>query len=139
MKVFIDTNILVDLVCAREGYVEAAKEIFALGYEKKVLLVISPLSYINTFYIGRRYKYDAGRLINVLRKIESFTKTSDFDGLTIKQTLLSGWTDIEDASQYFSARDADVDIIVTRNAKDFKSSLITVLTPNEFHESQKGK
>jgi len=136
MKVFIDTNILVDLVCAREEYLEAAKKIFALGYEKKILLVISPLSYINTFYIGKRYKYPAEQLITVLRKIESFTETSAFVEKTIKQTLNSKWSDIEDAAQYYSAESANVDFIVTRNPKDFKLSKISVLTPDKFLEVQ---
>ncbi|HFB61523.1 MAG TPA: PIN domain nuclease, partial [Bacteroidetes bacterium] len=46
--------------------------------------------------------------------------------------LNSDFSDFEDALQYFSALRAECDIIITRNAKDFKKSRIAVMTPDEF-------
>jgi predicted nucleic acid-binding protein len=43
MKVFIDTNILVDLICERDGYAEDAQQIFTLAYQGQISLVISAL------------------------------------------------------------------------------------------------
>ena len=57
MKVFVDTNVLVDIVCTREPFYENAKHIFTLAYEGHIDMVLSSLSYINAYYIGCRYKY----------------------------------------------------------------------------------
>jgi predicted nucleic acid-binding protein len=132
MKVFVDTNILVDLVCNRKDFIESAKRLFLLGYLHKIDLIISPLSYINTFYIGKRYKYPEGELRFVLSKINSFTITSGFVEQTISQALSSDWNDIEDASQFYSAKEAGADVILTRNKKDFDKSTIPVYEPREF-------
>lgn len=132
MKVLIDTNILVDLVCDREEFVETARKIFALGYEKHIILTISPLSYINTYYIGKRYKKAENELLIALQKIESFTETTSFTQQTIQKSLHSGWKDIEDATQYYSALEANVDGIITRNTKDFSNSSLPIWQPDEF-------
>ena len=55
MKVYIDTNILIDLVCLREPFAEQAQKLFALGYIGKLSLITSALSFVNTIYIGRKY------------------------------------------------------------------------------------
>ena len=57
MKVYIDTNILIDLVCLREPFAEQAQKLFALGYIGKLSLITSALSFVNTIYIGRKYNY----------------------------------------------------------------------------------
>lgn len=52
MKVFVDTNILIDLVCERQPFVEAARRLFAMGYQGRAQLMVSALSIVNTIYIG---------------------------------------------------------------------------------------
>lgn len=49
-RAFLDTNILIDLICSREPFIEKAQLIFALGYSGKVNLLISALSFVNTIY-----------------------------------------------------------------------------------------
>jgi predicted nucleic acid-binding protein len=132
MKVFVDTNILIDLICLREPYAADAKRIFALAYERRIEILMSPLSYINTFYVGRRNKYAAKELVDSLVKVRTFTEVSDFVGTTIDQALASPWEDLEDATQYFCALSVKADCIVTRNVKDFVRSYVPVLTPEEF-------
>ena len=56
MRAYIDTNILVDLVLARQEFLLNAQRIFALGYAGEVQLVISAQSFLNTIYLGRKYK-----------------------------------------------------------------------------------
>lgn len=57
MRVFVDTNILVDLICLREGFAENAQKLFALGYMGKLNLQLSSLSLVNAMYICRKYSY----------------------------------------------------------------------------------
>jgi predicted nucleic acid-binding protein len=132
MRVFIDTNVLVDLVCVRESYVDAAQTIFSMAYEKRIQMYISSLSYINTFYIGRHYKYPSEQLTASLRNISDFVTVLDLTNDAIQKALLSDWADIEDAAQYYSAVEANADCIITRNAKDFTDARIPVLTPTSF-------
>jgi predicted nucleic acid-binding protein len=42
------------------------------------------------------------------------------------------FSDFEDGLQYYSALENNVDIILTRNKKDFKNSKIPVLTAKEY-------
>ena len=57
MRAYVDTNILVDLVLARQEFLPNAQRVFALGYAGEVQLVVSALSFVNTIYLGRKYKY----------------------------------------------------------------------------------
>ena len=56
MKVYLDTNILIDFVCKRVPFYEDAKRLFALGSIGQFDLVTSSLSIVNTIYIGRKYE-----------------------------------------------------------------------------------
>ena len=135
MKVFIDTNILVDLLCNRIPFNKEAKEIFTLAYEGKIDLVISSLSYINAYYIGKRYNYTPDDLVNALVNIAGMSSISIIDEYVIESALNAKWKDFEDAVQFFSAQNAECDCIVTRNAKDFNKSTIKVMEPSVFTNS----
>lgn len=57
MRVFIDTNILIDFVVNREGFSEDADKLFALGITGDLKLMTSALSYVTTMYIAHKYEY----------------------------------------------------------------------------------
>ena len=56
MRVYLDTNILVDLVLSRQEFLPDAQRIFALGYAGEIQLMVSALSFVNTVYLGKKYK-----------------------------------------------------------------------------------
>lgn len=132
MKVFIDTNVLLDYVCSRTGYLESAKTIFLLGFEQEIELCISSLSFINCYYIGKKYGFDKLQLRTSLSGIETFVTVTPTGQDVIRQAFNSTFKDVEDGTQYYSALLFQADIIVTRNVKDFKESAIPVMTPDEF-------
>ena len=134
MRAYIDTNILVDLVLARQEFLPNAQRVFALGYAGEVQLVVSALSFVNTIYLGRKYKYPMDEVYGKLRLIADFVYVADLSGQNVVDMLSSDWKDYEDATQYRSAVDEQADCIVTRNMKDFKASTIEVLTPAELFE-----
>ena len=134
MRAYIDTNILVDLVLARQEFLPNAQRVFALGYAGEVQLVVSALSYVNTIYLGRKYKYPMDQVYSKLRLIADFVDVADLSGQNVVDMLSSGWKDYEDATQHRLAVDEQADCIVTRNKKDFISSSIAVLTPSEFFD-----
>ena len=130
MKVYIDTNILIDLVCLREPFAEQAQKLFALGYIGKLSLITSALSFVNTIYIGRKYNYVDVR--EKLNEISQFVHVADLKGDTAIWALSCPWKDYEDATQSQSAVIESADCIVTRNKKDFLLSPIPVYTIEEL-------
>lgn len=134
MRAYIDTNILVDLVLSRQEFLPDAQRVFALGYSGEAQLMVSALSFVNTVYLGRKYKYPMDEVYTKLRMIADFVDVADLRGGNVIDMLSSGWKDYEDATQYRSAIDEQADCIVTRNKKDFKASTIEVLTPVEFFD-----
>ena len=131
-RLFIDTNVLVDLVCRREPFFQETKRLFALAYSNRICIGISALSYINTVYIAKKYGYSAKEVIDNLNKIASFTTITHLEEITIKDAMNCGWNDFEDAVQYHSSVPFAANYIITRNPKDFSKSNIPVYTPTDF-------
>lgn len=132
MRAYVDTNILVDLVLSRQEFLPDAQRVFAIGYAGEAQLVVSALSFVNTVYLGRKYKYPMDDVLSKLRMIADFVDVADLSGQNVVDMLTSGWRDYEDATQYRSAIDEQADCIVTRNKKDFKAGTLPVLSPVEF-------
>ena len=130
MRVYIDTNILVDFVCRRDVFFEPAKALFAIGYIGKVKLVISSLSVLNAVYIGR--KYGSTQIKEKLKLLSHFVEIVDLASDIVISELTSNWKDYEDAVQHRSAIKINADCIVTRNKPDFSLSSIPVYTVEEF-------
>lgn len=132
MRAYVETNILVDLVLSRQEFLPDAQRVFAIGYAGEAQLVVSALSFVNTVYLGRKYKFPMDDVLSKLRMIADFVDVADLSGQNVVDMLTSGWRDYEDATQYRSAIDEQVDCIVTRNKKDFKAGTLPVLSPVEF-------
>ena len=134
IRAYIDTNILVDLVLSRQEFLPNAQRVFALGYAGEAQLMVSALSFVNTIYLGSKYKYPMDEVYSKLLLIADFVDVVDLRGQNVIDVLNSGWKDYEDAIQHRSAIEEQADCIVTRNKKDFKASIILVLTPEEFFD-----
>jgi predicted nucleic acid-binding protein len=131
MNLFIDTNVLIDLIDKREPFYKDVAIIFSLAENKKFKLATSSLSFVNTFYVVS--KSSSGLLVlDALKKIRIICAISNIDEIVVDQSLISNFNDFEDAVQYFSALHHKCDIIITRNKKDFKNSEIPVMTPMEL-------
>ena len=130
-KVFVDTNVIIDLLAKREPFYLEAQELFTLSDKKEIELCISSLSFANAFYsIAKHHKdVDARKF---MAKFKVLVTVLPLEEKAIELALASNFNDFEDGLQYFVAMDHEVDLIITRNKKDFKPSKIPVLTPNEF-------
>ena len=132
MKAYIDTNILIDLVCSREEFLSDAQSLFSLGYVGKIQLTLSALSFVNAIYISRKYRFPMQEVKRSLLNIASFTEITGLTEDVVTWALSCEWNDYEDATQYKSAVSVEADCIVTRNKKDYQLSNIPVYTPQEF-------
>ncbi len=130
MRVFVDTNILIDVIGERGDFSEDAECLFAFGVLGKVKLVASALSYVTAMYVAHKYKYMNAResLVAMSRVVEVL----DLKGETVVDMLSSSWKDYEDAVQNQGALEAGADCIVTRNTKDFVASSLPVYTTKEL-------
>jgi predicted nucleic acid-binding protein len=124
MRVFIDTNVLIDFVCERDGFSDKANELFALGFMGKMHLQASALSFVTTMYVA--HKYDYPNVLQSLIKIAEFVEVVDLTAKTVIEMLSSDWKDYEDATQFRTATQSLADCIVTRNKNDFSKSTIPV-------------
>ncbi len=136
-KVFIDTNIVIDLLSRRLPFFEEAAELFSLADKKQIKLAVSSLTFANTSYVLLK-QIDSSKAKSVLRKLKLILKVLPLDdkiiGLALNDETFS---DFEDSLQYFTAIEGEQDIIITRNLKDYKNSKLPTMTAKQFIESIK--
>ena len=131
MNVFIDTNVLLDVLARRNPHYEAAAHVWTLCEQGKIEGHISAISFNNIFYIVRRLsgRRAAHRSLSLLRDV---FRLVTLDSQIINQSIASGFADFEDAIQYHSALRADAVAIVTRDAAHFPKSEISIVSPASF-------
>lgn len=134
-KLFVDTNIVIDLLSRREPFFEAAAELFSLADRKQVELSVSSLTIANTSYALLR-QMDPNKAKSVLRKLRLILKILPLDDKIIGLALNDeSFSDFEDGLQYFTAIEDEQELIITRNLKDFKNSKLPTLTAKQFIET----
>jgi predicted nucleic acid-binding protein len=135
-SVLVDTNIVIDLLAKRKGFYDEAAELFSLSDKKKVRLVISSLTFANTNYVLSNQK-TAKEAREILRKFKVLVEIVNLDDKIIELALSDDdFLDFEDGLQYYSALENNVDVILTRNKKDFKNSKLPVLSVKEYLASE---
>ncbi len=131
-KIFLDTNIIVDLIADRKPFSKYAIEIFQRAEEGNLELFTSSHSIATTHYLLKKYMEEKD-LREVLNDLLEFLTVIAVDVDIIKKGLRSTHKDFEDSIQIFCASSiGNIDCIITRNVKDFKGSEIKILTPDEF-------
>jgi len=132
-KLLVDTNIVLDLLMARQEFYESASRLFTLADQKQVQLSISSLTLANAHYLLAR-QYSADKARELLRTFKVLVTTLSMDDKILDLALNSKFADFEDAIQYYTALENGQDIIITRNLKDFKLSQIPVMTGKDYLE-----
>ncbi len=131
-RLLIDTNIVIDLLAKREKFYFEAAELFSRADKKELELTISSLTFANTNYILTKLK-SAKESREILRKFKVLVEILSLDDKVTELALSdNNFPDFEDGLQYYSAIENQIDVIITRNKKDFKNSKISVLTAKEF-------
>lgn len=132
MRVFLDTNVVIDFCAQREDFFHQAALIFQLGKQGRIELAASATTFINSFYILKK-SYSHGELYSKLHGIAELCTISTVDETVIQQAFGNEYKDFEDAVQYFSAKSVKADVVITRNKSDFTMAKENELkTPEEF-------
>lgn len=131
-KLFVDSDVVIDFLTDREPHANPASELFELNEQGNLKLYLSAVSINNIYYIVRRFLGHK----KTLEVIEKLTEMTEIVGTTKKeiiQALKNNFTDYEDSVQYSSALTIKgLDVILTRNIKDYRNSSIAVMTPSNF-------
>lgn len=132
MNLFLDTNVIIDMLEKREPFYHDTRILFRLCLESKLNFYVSSLSYTTIFYVLNK-TISKKEVLNLLIKLNEFCTILAVDSSIIKKSISSDFNDFEDAVQYYSAKSyGKIEFIITRNKKDFIQSEIQVLTPKEL-------
>lgn len=130
MKVLVDTNIFIDFLQNRQPFADDSREaIFqALNYEG----YIAASSITDIYYLQYRQTHSKRKTKKDITDLLKVFNILDTTGIDCRSALYSSISDLEDAVLVESAMRENIDIIITRNKKDFKGSDLEVYTPLEF-------
>lgn len=129
--IFLDTNVVFDFFADRRPFSIDAAQLFDLAIERKIKIYISAVSHNNIYYILRQ-SLTSNATIKLLDELAGMTEIADVTNEVIRKSLKTDFKDYEDAIQYYCALNIpEIELIVTRNTKDFKKSTMAVLTPAE--------
>ena len=130
-KVFVDTDIVLDLLSARQPHHKYAAILFSHADQGKIKIFISSLAFANLNYILSK-QLSANQSRKLLVKLKTLVTVLPVNDKIIALALESDFNDFEDAIQYHVARENNINTLLTRNLRDFKKSQIVILTAQQF-------
>ena len=134
IKLFVDSDIILDLLAERDPHYIHAARLFTLINQNKIIAYTSPLIFANLHYLLKKQTTNSVALKS-LRKLKTLINILPIDERVIEQSLNSEFNDFEDAIQYYTAVNNGITLIITRNKIDYKRSKIDILTAEEFLKS----
>ena len=132
MKVLVDTNVVLDVFLKQEPFCEDSTVILYLAKGSIISAFFAAVSMTNVFYILRKNGKSRDEAYQELDKLAVIFKLAPTIKTTIANALALRWKDFEDAVQYVTAKESEVEYIITRNKDDFITTDIPCMTPTEF-------
>ena len=134
-RLFLDTNIVIDLLDKREPFYKDAVRLFTMAYNKQIELFVAPITYTTASYLLRHHGSEGVR--NLLANFRQLSRVATTDERVIDDSIASFFADFEDAVQYYSALKVKADVIITRNVDDFAAAKLPIMTAAEYLASIK--
>jgi predicted nucleic acid-binding protein len=131
MKLFIDSDILLDAILMRAPFDQEASTMLSLSESKSHTLCTSAHSLLNVFYFTRKLASKAAA-VKSTALLEEQLHILPTEGIAIRKAIHSGFADMEDAVQHEIALLHHCDAIITRNLKDFNKSKIPAMTASQY-------
>jgi len=131
-NILIDTDVILDFFLDRKPFSDDAAKILSLCESKQINGFITSVIISNVYYLLRKTATHV-RVIENLKQLIEIVEIVTANKVVILKSLNSNFNDFEDAIQNFSAEiSGEVDIIITRNVKDYKNSALAVFTPENY-------
>lgn len=131
MKIFIDTDVILDFLLDRKPFSDQIGQLFQLSIDTDLKICVSPTTITNIYYIIGRIENKKQANLKT-KKILKLVAVENVCQSTINKAIQSKFKDFEDGVQNFCAIDANHQIIITRNTKDYKESELAIFTPTEY-------
>ena len=131
-RVLIDTDVILDFFFDRKPFSDDAARVLSLCQSGLLAGYVTPVIISNVYYLLRQTaKHE--KVTEKLHQLISLLEVLIIDKNIILHALNSGFKDFEDALQNYAAEmNGETDIILTRNVRDYKNSLLSVMTPADF-------
>jgi predicted nucleic acid-binding protein len=130
-RVFIDSDVILDVALAREPFVESSSLVLAILEQRLCAGVISSNIVTNVYYVLRKLS-SSEQARHFLQDLLQIIEVVSANHNAVITALASEFTDLEDGIQHFAALEARCDCIVTRNGTDYLKASIPVYAPQEF-------
>ena len=131
MRLFLDINVVLDVLANREPWVEDSAAVLSLLDQPEVEGLIAAHSVTTLYYLAAKqlgHKPAVAALVDLLEHLS----VTPLDEDILLRALSLGWNDVEDAVQGVSAHRAQADYLVTRNPSDFEAASVSVVTPKQL-------
>ena len=131
-KILLDTDVILDFFFDRAPFSDDSAQILSLCESHDIKGFITPVILSNTYYLLRQQaKHE--KVIEKLKELVQILDVLSINKAVILESLNSTFKDFEDALQNFAAQSSNkIDVIVTRNIKDYKDSELVVMTPENY-------
>jgi predicted nucleic acid-binding protein len=130
-KVFVDTDIVLDLLSGRKPHYDFAADLFSLADQSLLRIFVSSLTFANVHHVLSK-QLTATRTRKLLQKLKTVVNVLAVNDKIIELSLASDFRDFEDAIQYHTAIENSLETLLTRNLRDFKQAQISILTAQQF-------
>jgi len=130
-RIFVDTDVVFDLLAKRELFYQYAARLFTSADQQKLSVYVSSLCFSDLHYILSKQK-SASEARKILSRFKVLVNVLPVDDKVIELALNSDFKDFEDAIQYYCAIENGINLLITRNLKDFKHATIPVMSAEDF-------
>ena len=134
MRLFFDTNVLLDVIAQREPFFADSREVLSLGLADSVIGMAADMSFCTIAYVMRN-KLQGEVLRSVLRTLQRYVIIVPIGERAVSTAIERFTVDFEDEVQHRAALAAGADVILTRDKDGFANAAIPVMTPTEYLDS----
>lgn len=131
MNALIDTNVIVDVLTAREPFFTDSSAVLDLAERGEFVASICATTVTTVYFLVRRH-YGSKETLEKIKDLTAICTVAPVNRAVIESALDSGFGDFEDAVLNHSAALAGADCIVTRNESDFRDSSLLIYSPAQF-------
>ena len=131
MRVLVDTNVVLDVVLARKSWVAEATDLLDRIARRELEGFVAAHAVTTVFYVIERER-DRRTALTAIGDLLSVVEVAEVGSGDFQRALTFGLRDFEDAVQAAACLRVGADFLVTRNAKDYKGSPVSVKAPGEL-------
>lgn len=129
MKILLDTCVIIDALQNRQPFSNDARALIDMGALEYYDAYLTAKELSDIYYLMRNHYHGDKRARKIISDLFCITNVIDTTSHQIYAAIFSNMTDYEDAIMAQAALQNNLDLIVTRNLKDYKNSPVPACTP----------